>query len=115
MKVFRTEWLDQEIDGTAVKRWCVYSDPTDPGRAKCLVCPPPRDNPALTFSIGEGFTAIQTHKSLEQKDTNQNEPKLSQMYIENAMRNQEEQNKNKRKVEEQVLASHIQFAYSLVC
>ena len=122
VKGFKLEWLTQEVDGILIRSWCV-SDPSDPGRAKCLVCPPPRNKPALTFSIGEGFSALRTHgrgkihtKCYEnsQNDQNHNEgPALSQMYIETAMRNQEEINKHQRKLEEQVLSSHIQFSYSL--
>ena len=122
VKGFKLDWLTQEVDGIPVKSWCV-SDPSDPGRAKCLVCPPPKNKPALTFSIGEGFSALRTHgrgkihsKSYEncQNDQNHNEgPVLSQMYIETALKNQEEITKQQRKLEEQVLASHIQFSYSL--
>ena len=48
------------MDDTPVRKWCV-SDPSNPGRAKCLVCPHPKDKPAVTFSIGEGFSALRAH------------------------------------------------------
>ena len=108
VKVFKNEWLNNEVDDTPVREWCV-ADPSNPGtgRAKCLVCPRPKDKPAVTFSIGEGFTALRAQsnskdkihtKRIQEQDQN-NEPNLfSQMYIQTAMRNQDEVNKKQRKL-----------------
>ena len=99
-------------------------DPSDAGRAKCLVCPLPRDKPnGLTFSIAEGFSEIWYHnkskthvKCLQEHlcgDTVDETNALSQLYIEGTLRNQDKLAAKQRKVEAQLQLSYIQFCYSL--
>ena len=121
VKAFVVSWLEKEIDGVRVKSWCL-GDPSDPGRGKCLICPPPKDSPqGKTFSIGEGFSALRTHAKgkihlshydMKQSDPNHNvQDGLKQMYIETAMKNQEDITKKQKKLEEQVLEAQIRFCY----
>ena len=121
VKTFVVYWLEKDIDGVSVKSWCI-ADPSDHGRGKCLVCPPPRDSPqGKTFSIGEGFSALKSHAKgkvheahYEKKQTDPNhnvKDGLKQMYVETAFKNQEDISQKQKKLQEQVLESQIKFCY----
>ena len=102
--VFQQAWLGREIDGVLVSTWC-SSDPSDNKKAKCLSCPAGLQPFGLTFSVGEGFSALTKHaksaKHVKFKDRRVAgdvvEEGFEQMNVETALKNQAELSKRQQK------------------
>ena len=97
---FQPKWLENLVDDKPVQEWCA-SVSGDPFKAKCLTCPPPPSEPfGLTFSVKEGFPAIEKHgkskkhlKHFNVGAANTEEKVFEQVSIEAALRKQQEVNK----------------------
>ena len=115
--VFQQAWLGREIDGVLVSTWC-SSDPSDNKKAKCLSCPAGLQPFGLTFSVGEGFSALTKHaksaKHVKFKDRRVAgdvvEEGFEQMNVETALKNQAELSKRQQKESEQLLQGQILFS-----
>ena len=101
---------------TPVKKWFT-ADQTNVQNAKCLACPPTHKMPfGQTFSIAEGFSAIQKHASRKghrsnmKKDRDVELGRAEQISIMTAMKNQETLTEKSRKEEHQLLKSQIMFS-----
>ena len=116
---FCLPWLNNKIDDIPVNIW-LTSDPQDPQRDKCLICPAPPNSPfGRTFSIAEGWTAITTHNkgkthqemlAEKQKNPNHQTEGPKQTFIQHAFKVQEELTSKHRKQEEQILEGQIKFS-----
>ena len=101
-----------------VKDWFT-ADPSNVLNAKCLCCPKTTKMPfGRTFSIAEGFSAIQKHAktkdhitSMKKKNESEGRDQMEQISIFAAMKNQEELNEKSRKETNQLLKSQIMFSH----
>ena len=98
---FQPKWLESLVDDKPVQEWCT-SVSDDPFKAKCLTCPPPPSEPfGLTFSVKEGFPAIEKHgkskkhlKHFNVEAPNTEEEVFEQISTEAALRKQQQARKS---------------------
>ena len=65
---FMPSWLSEVVDNVSVSEWCCQ-DPTDEFRVKCIVWPPPPNQPSgVTFSLKVGLTAIVKHSKTKKHE-----------------------------------------------
>ena len=114
---FQPKWLESLVDDKPVQEWCT-SVSDDPFKAKCLTCPPPPSEPfGLTFSVKEGFPAVEKHgkskkhlKHFNVVAPNTEEEVFEQISIEAALTNQQKASKRQHEESRHLLEGQILFS-----
>ena len=113
---FQQAWLDREIDNISVSEWCT-ADPSDQFQAKCITCPAGLRPFGLTFSVKEGFNAVEKHAKSKKHQENfkpgadrDEEEGFEQISIEAALKAQLESNKRQNVENMQLLEGQTLFA-----
>ena len=112
---FRSSWLEKVVDDIIVQEWCT-ADPSDPFKAKCITCPAGSHPFGLTFSIKEGFGAVEKHsKSRKHQEhyrpgEDREDDEFGQISIEAALKAQGDLNERQHTETKQLLEGQTLFA-----
>jgi hypothetical protein len=113
---FQRAWLGREVDNISVGEWCT-ADPSNQFKAKCIICPAGLHPFGLTFSVKEGFDAVEKHaKSKKHKEhfkagaERDDDEGFEQISIEAAVKAQLESNKRQNVENMQLLEGQTLFA-----